>query len=968
MNCILHLRWAASLGLFISLFVHSLLPAQGLDPLTSGSTYVIAFPDTTRNTFDSRFPNRQSDTFALYIYSAVDNVVHITSPDGYDNTVYPKGGKFETVYLNARGKRAKTLVADSIGVTGWSTFRVEAERPIIVYCYLTTKFGTEGFTPLPVESWGREYFAAAHPGEVAEDVTPGGETTYRTKNIMAPAELLITAAYDNTFIEIQPSARTVLRDNPRLMVTLRANQCYLVETFVDTISANQGGTQPDLAGTRIISNKPISVISGNTRAQLNPSEQSGLARNSFKSLCIEALTPVEQHGREFVYLPTWDSRRITGQPGEKIEDKRAAEFVRLYGTMLGTTDGTTNDSGRITNFSVDNQKVWQDRIGSPRPRVYRTDSTSQAFQSCMATVIYLGTIPGSPGFVGSSYEAYAPYMVELVAREEWSSFAPYFAPTYPPQMEHFVNIVADTISARNIFDELGVPVAFNHGAIMGTDLVWGSMAVSPGVDHYVVGRNGARFFAFAYGFGKGYELWRPGRAGKRDDNSHLAGGGDDGNHLLHPAEYEESTAQAYGYPLAPRRVVLSGGDSLIIKTTKGCGTIHYTVETANTNPLGLRTIYLDSLSTKSDITAASPDWRIEMIGSSQTEFDVVLKKGAAGDTGSVIIQDRSGKIYRVPFTILSQEIVFSEGNSVELAATKATTTRDTVVVLTNPSSSPVLINSIMLTGNPSGFLVTGTTPLLPVNLQPGQSVRVGLRFTPPAANQVYHDTLLATSICGDIRLALDAESVLACLSVNNLDFGVFELGRDGPKTLKLKLCNVGRDTLRFDNPSGGIISWLSTNFTISAGMLDTLKQAHLLRDECINVEVTFQPTQTGVFRTTAKIFNETACGLDSSQWSAAVVPPLAAPDAPRAGYAIGSVGPTPTDGRSNVSFRLGRPGDLALHLYDQRGELVVELYRTGLNSGEGSVALDASSLPAGTYLLRLSSGGWSATTTVVVVR
>jgi hypothetical protein len=839
------------IGLLVIFLQQANLYGEGIDPSTSGSMYVIAFPDTTTNTYDTRFLKRQNDTVALFIYSDVDNTVVVTSPNGYHNIVTPRAGKFEILYLNAYEKPAKPAVASVFGTEAWTTFRVESRRPIMLYCYISTKFGTEAFTPLPVESWGQEYFVASHPGEVISNVEPNGETTYGMKNSMAPAELLITAAYDKTTVQIFPAKSTVFPENPRLTVTLKANQYYLLQTLVDTLASHQGNMQPDLAGTRIVANKPIAVISGNTRAQLNPNERGGLARNAFKNLCIEALAPLEQHGREFVYLPTWDARRITGAADERTQDKRSSEFVRIYGEDSATTT-VVHDSGSST---VDIANVYQDRRWVPRARAYRTSHPSQAFMASAATIIDNGST-GSIGFLGGSYYAYGTYMVELVPREQWTSFAPYYAPTNPPGMEHFVNIVADTASARRIFDEDGRQVQFNNGTVPGTDLVWGSMAVAPGLTHYFVGRDGARFYAFAYGLLRGYELYRPGRTEEKDSEQGLAGGGNKGNELLHPSEYEEEVAQSYGYPLAPRRVVLSAPDSLVIETIAGCESVHVKVQTANATPLGLRTIYLDSSSTESDIRGVPPNWQMQLIGASQTDFDVVLREGASRDSGRVIIQDRSGKIYPIRFNLTSSHIQFIEGTKIQLAETRATQIRDTVVSVINATNTPLVVEAISLSGTQSGFTIIGISPQLPATLLPTSTLQVDLRFSPLAANKTFYDTLSATLDCGDARLELVAKSI-------------------------------------------------------------SLNQA---------------------------------------------------PDVSRAGYAIGSVRPTPTDGRSNVSFRLGRPGDLALHLYDQRGELVLELHRTGLNSGEGSVALDASSLPAGTYLLRLSSGEWSATTVVVVVR
>ncbi len=843
---------AFSLILLIGGFLQMDLRSQGLDPRTSGSTYVVAYPDTVSNWYDSRFPKKLNDTVALIIYSSVDNVVFITSPSGYVRNVSMKGGKFDVIYLTAYEKPAKNPIATQIGVAAWNTFRVETKRPILLYCYITTNFGTEAFTPLPVESWGREYFAASHPGEVAANQFPGGETTYGAKNIMAPSEMVITAAFDSTIVRIYPSSRTEFIGKPPLVITLKANQCYLLETFVDTASKNQGVVQSEIAGTRIVSSRPISVISGNTRAQLNSNEQGGLARNSFKNLCIEALAPVEQHGHEFVFLPTWDARRITGASNENIKVKRASEFVRIYGED-STTTTVTHDSGVGT---VEMAGVYQDRIWKPQARAYHTSNPSQAFMTSTATVIFNGNI-GSIGFLGASYDAYAPYMVELVAREQWTTFAPFYAPTSPPGMEHFVNIVADTASAQRIFDERGAQVEFNNGAVPGTDLVWGSMAVAPGLTHYFVGRDGARFYAFAYGLWKGFELYRPGSTKEKDGPPGLAGGGrETRDHLLHPSEYVEENAQSYGYPLAPARISLAEHDSLVIETIIECASLHCRVRSANANPLGLRTIYLDSLSTRSDIVAKSATWKTDVIGASETEFDVVLHSGASGDSGGIIIQDRSGKVYRVPFKFTSDHIDFKAGKSLRLAQTRYPNARDTVVLITNLTPNPLVVRSVALSGRQSGFTITGTSPTLPTTLQPQATIEVGVRFVPPAANTTVRDTITATSDKCDIHLALQAESLL----------------------------------------------------------------------------------------------------------------PGSAPTPPCQGSIVGETRSSQSRGEIDVHYRLECPSNVKIQMYNQLGRLVREDYREGLDAGEGSIALDATGLPQGTYWLRLSTNNWSATTAIIFLR
>src|SRR5687767_6713779 len=90
----------ASLILFASVALPHAMYAQGNIENMGGTSYVVAFPDTTKNTFDARFPNtRYEDKCFFFIYSAVDNVISIKGR-GYQRSGLPvTGGKFMIVDL-----------------------------------------------------------------------------------------------------------------------------------------------------------------------------------------------------------------------------------------------------------------------------------------------------------------------------------------------------------------------------------------------------------------------------------------------------------------------------------------------------------------------------------------------------------------------------------------------------------------------------------------------------------------------------------------------------------------------------------------------------------------------------------------------------------------------------------------------------------------------------------------------------
>src|SRR5687767_3164613 len=69
----------ATLGLATLLLVlmcsvsHTVIAQPQLDPLTAGKSYIVAFPDTTKNTFDARYPNtRYEDKVFILMFAAVE--------------------------------------------------------------------------------------------------------------------------------------------------------------------------------------------------------------------------------------------------------------------------------------------------------------------------------------------------------------------------------------------------------------------------------------------------------------------------------------------------------------------------------------------------------------------------------------------------------------------------------------------------------------------------------------------------------------------------------------------------------------------------------------------------------------------------------------------------------------------------------------------------------------------------------
>jgi hypothetical protein len=778
---------------------------QSLDPETAGRHYVIAFPDTTGNTVDNRYPSPIRDTMAIWIYSDVDNSVRIQGP-GYDRTVFPRAGSFEIVYLDDTSGSKRPLIVDSIGRASNSVFRIDAEHSIILYCFVVTKWGGEAWTPVPVENWGKEYYSASLESEIIKSVSPGG-STYREFIVGEGAQILIISASDNTTVHISPT--DTLAGKPDTVVTLQAHQAYLVQSWLDTLRSHVNLRYTDIGGTRIVSDKPIGVISGNPRAMGNPKDPIGFAKNAFKNLLAEWLAPVDQHGREFVYLPTWDSRRVTGDSGEVLKEKRVREIVRLYGTNAGGAAVNVLDSVVQYLGALTPSQVLSDTARLSRPRVYYSGAPIQVVMSSTSVGVFRNN--ASPEYpISGTYDAWSPYMVDLTPREQWSNFAPYYAPEYPANMEHFINIVADTISAGQIVTEEGLPVTFDR-PITGTDLVWTTLSVTPGKNHYLRGLNtNTTFFAFAYGLVQGIDSFLPNIRIKQDEPA-LAGSGRERVYQLRPAEYKEIVAISYGYPIAPRRTTLGNGDILQIDRVGTRCALDIHAYATNQNPLGLRSVSLDSV-VNARLEPVDPALFADIRGRSDVKVRVLAVDPLQDAKATVVFTDRTGRRSTTPFVYQREGGGLDAVSALDFGSVWVGTAVDTTITLKNNSAEDLCIGGFRMAHGGAGFSIVSDGGA-PRTLKPGEEMIMTVRASPTSRDSVALDTLLVKLCCGEVPIPFRT-GVLSGVDSQHALENAIALIQPNPTTerakITLRLRRSGQITVRIYRSTGELVREIYT--------------------------------------------------------------------------------------------------------------------------------------------------------------
>ncbi|KXK54073.1 MAG: T9SS type A sorting domain-containing protein [Chlorobi bacterium] len=931
------LRWIFPFILLLVALLPRLVAAQTppLDPYTAGRHYLLAFPDTTATVTDPKHPPQQGSQFLIYVFSATDsNAVAVTGAAGTTSQMVG-AGKFTQFAIS------NSPVITQMGTPVANTIEVIAQDPVIVYCYMVTPFGAEAWTPLPVEAWGNDYYTAARQSELLTDYAPSGNDGPAGRRVQGGNQIVVIAQQDSTRLKIFPNGQLAGFVNTSNLV-LMAGEAFMVQGLADTAT----GVRADLGGSFITANKPIGVLTGNTRA-MGIDTLGGVTRNSLKNMAVEWLAPAEQHGDDFLFTPTADPLQ------------RAANFVRIYGTSADFKDGyyTIDDAGNSRTFGVVNRGFFEDTNRAGKARYYKPQAPVQVMLTVPGFSRLLSSTKLSNGKTASSYETWGGFMAEITPRNQWGTFAPFITPAEPSGMEHYLSVVTDDARRSNIFYKVGdgpeQPFPFQPTDVAGSGITWGAVKVDAGKECWVRGDGPtARFGGIVYGFKKGREEWRPNQA---------------------IPEYEEEVALAYGYPLAPRRRVVGPGDSLSIAATpSGCCGLLVNAQAINQSPVGLEAIALESGAVNTTLTLVNPATPGEVLRSPAATVRLQPTNGALPARATLVFTDRTGRVTRVPFRCAPDSLSLSPSKGIDIGQVPPDTACiEAEVTAINPLQQDLPVESVRLLADTVGFRIVSVTPPVPAVLKPGELLKVKVCLRPDRDSTLFRDSLLFGYPCGSDTLPLAGLSATPCIEVDTLDFGTLRQS-DEPVTLTLKICNKGTGTLTFNDDSGsGVMSWLVDNFTVAKSDLDRLKAARLIPRECITLAVTFTPTEIAQYDAWVRFQSNAGDCSDTLIWVARVISDTAsaAPDpAELAGYKLFPNTPNPFSEATEIWFNLGRSGQTQIEVFDLSGKRVAVVANQQLSAGQHRHRWQSGGIPAGIYIIRITSGTWRAEQRVTVAR
>ncbi|MPV86159.1 putative Ig domain-containing protein [Ostreibacterium oceani] len=183
------------------------------------------------------------------------------------------------------------VMLDGAGIKFEMGIHVTSDVDISLYGISQLQFTTDAFQAIPVPKLGTEYFMAGY-----------------TKNGSFPPEFAIIATEDDTVVDFEFNELSKLNgENPTFTQRLNKGDIYYFEYAVE-----------DITGTKIISDKPVSVFSGNNCVNI-PRDRWACDH------IVEQVPDITRWGKDFLLAPL-----ALRKNGDTIRVLAQADDTKLY--------------------------------------------------------------------------------------------------------------------------------------------------------------------------------------------------------------------------------------------------------------------------------------------------------------------------------------------------------------------------------------------------------------------------------------------------------------------------------------------------------------------------------------------------------------------------------------------------------------------------------------------------------------
>ena len=282
------LRFYILLLLLIPLSGKSSFASEGTISSYEGRHFLVGFLDNEINVYS---PPYQS----IYLSSKYNTDVTITEPrEGKTYTLKLK--KDSIIYIDVDVDYEHI---DPEVIYGNKLIEISSNAPISCVAKSSLLQSGDKFSVIPTRNWGVEHYAVTMPNDyyiVAVDEDPQVAELQKTSRL---GEFLVLANENYTNVEITVAADTYkgAAKDSTIKVRLNKGQSYLIKS---KYSFGVNGVH-DLSGSRIVSDKPVGVVSGHMRTSIQ--QQSTFNPLTSKDHIVEMLPATNTWGKEYLTVP-----------------------------------------------------------------------------------------------------------------------------------------------------------------------------------------------------------------------------------------------------------------------------------------------------------------------------------------------------------------------------------------------------------------------------------------------------------------------------------------------------------------------------------------------------------------------------------------------------------------------------------------------------------------------------------------
>ncbi|HPI19410.1 MAG TPA: choice-of-anchor D domain-containing protein [Candidatus Kapabacteria bacterium] len=682
---------------FLIIFILSLLSgfsyslkAQDTE-ITEGREYWFGLPYCKMKQHENI---RGDAPIVMWLSSKFDTKVKMTIPEtGVIKNFKVDANKITQVVFDDQLMCRESEVVTNNGI------HLLAEDPISVSIYYSYEWTGEAFRVIPIDWLGKKYVTLNMYLDQIDE--------------MKPPQILIVAVEDNTEVTYIPTNNTEkVKAKQQKTVVLMKGQTYLI--LGEMNSAYVQDWASDITGTYITSSKPVAVFSGHTKGafpRYYVGYKSGytdpyalFARN----MLMEQMWPIELLGKEYVTAPIKYLDRPRGLSG--VADD-FGDLVRFVATEDNTIiyqmrqDGSgmmqiSNNLKRGEYWDITNQELAA-YYKANKPVLVGHYGKTWWNEPGMMSVVGKGDDPQNPHKSGQGM------LLTVAPIERWCSYANFKS---PPAIDDFIYLTFRYADREKIYYD-GEKITSLWGTairtITGTPYAYVATQIQPG-DHYVEGKDGARWAAYAYG------NWDRTKDGF-----------------------------AYGYPIGINYADICP-DSIYVKDAMDCGNVSGEFFAKDLDP-DTTCAAIFSINYKEKINYDIKVDKNFKIGDPSVKFTLAVLDNKQPASITVTAMTRSGKKLSKKYEYIP-EVIEADPTSVDFGLIPLNQTGCKNVTLTNNSTVPVTIKELKLKNNRPEFKITSID--LPLTLQPNESKLIEVCATSLTLSSVpIRDSIIAVLSC-----------------------------------------------------------------------------------------------------------------------------------------------------------------------------------------------------------------------------